>query len=88
VIVAVPEQRTVLFSGIGIPEHTAVSTWYRWWCSTCRVSAPSYCSHASLALDQAQWHLETVQCHVEGQMSLIVPTPQDWGFPGTKSVDS
>lgn len=84
-IIAVPEEHKTVASGIGVPEYVVVLVWYRWWCSACRLSAPSYCSHASGALDQARWHLATVQCHVEGQLSLIVPTPQDWGFPaGTR----
>lgn len=78
-----PEQETVWGSGIGIPEHQAVLTSYRWWCSVCRVfSEGNKWSNARLALRQADWHLATVQCHVEGQLSLIVPTPRDWGFPG------
>jgi hypothetical protein len=81
VIVAVPEQHTTVFSGIGIPEHEVTLTWYRWWCSVCRIPATAYASHASGALEQADWHLATVQCHTDGQLSLLPPTPQDWGFP-------
>jgi hypothetical protein len=72
VIIAVPEQHTTVGSGIGIPEHTCVLTWYRWWCSACRVSAVNaWSSHASGALEQAEHHLRTVQCHAEGQLTLF-----------------
>lgn len=71
-IVAVPEQHAAVFSGIGIPQHTAVLTWYRWWCSVCRVSAVNAaCSHAVGALEQAEHHLAVEQCHVVGQLSLF-----------------
>jgi len=72
VIVAVPEQTTTVASGIGIPEHEIVLTWYRWWCSVCQVSAENArASHAGGALEQAEWHLETVQCHFVGQLALF-----------------
>ena len=71
-IVAAPEQYTVRSSGIGIPEHTSVLTWYRWWCSACRISAVNVkCSHAVGALQQAEHHLRTEQCHVVGQLELF-----------------
>lgn len=81
-IIAVPEQHTTVASGIGIPEHTVTLTWYRWWCSVCQTSPTNAAaSHAIGALGQGDWHLATMQCHTEGQLSLLPPTPQDWGFP-------
>lgn len=71
-IIAVPEQETVWASGIGIPEHQATLTWYRWWCSVCRVSSRyAKASHADLALRQGDYHLEVAQCHVVGQLALF-----------------
>lgn len=71
-IVAVPEQKAGVFSGIGIPAHASVLTWYRWWCSICRVLAPdARASHADLALSQGDWHAEVAQCHAEGQLALF-----------------
>jgi hypothetical protein len=78
VIVAVPEQVTI-WAG----SERDVLTSYRWWCSVCRVSAAgTKASHADLALKQSEWHLAIEQCHAEGQLSLVAPTAQDWGFPG------
>jgi hypothetical protein len=72
VIVAVPEQKTVVASGIGTPERTSVLTWYRWWCSVCRVLAPGVkASHAELALRQGDHHAAAEQCHVAGQLALF-----------------
>jgi hypothetical protein len=72
VIVAVPEQQTVVASGIGIPAYATVLTWYRWWCSSCRVLAPGVtASHAVLALSQGDHHLAAEQCHVSGQLALF-----------------
>jgi hypothetical protein len=72
VIVAVPEQETVMASGIGIPAYASVLTWYRWWCSVCRVLAPAAkASHADLALRQGEWHAEREQCHTVGQLALF-----------------
>lgn len=71
-IVAVPEQVTTVASGIGVPEHTTVLTWYRWWCSACHISAPNAAaSHADLALRQGDYHLEVEQCHTAGQLALF-----------------
>lgn len=70
-IVAIPEQKTVIASGIGIPAYTTVLTWWRWWCSICRVLAAACASHAELALRQGDRHLETAQCHVVGQLALF-----------------
>jgi hypothetical protein len=72
VIVAVPEQHTTTAGGIGIPEYTAVLTWYRWWCSVCRILAPAArASHAELALRQGERHAAAEQCHVVGQLELF-----------------
>jgi hypothetical protein len=72
VIVAVPEQQTVVASGIGVPEYTTVLTSYRWWCSACRISAPvARASHADLALRQGGQHLADAQCHTVGQLALF-----------------
>lgn len=71
-IVAVPEQQTGTFSGIGREPCTSVLTWYRWWCSVCRLLAPdARASHAELALRQGDHHLEVAQCHAEGQLALF-----------------
>lgn len=71
-IVAVPEQVTTVASGIGIPEYTTVLTWYRWWCSACRLLSPrARASHADLALRQGDWHLDAAQCHTAGQLALF-----------------
>lgn len=59
-IVAVPEQETTTASGIGIPEYSTVLTWYRFWCTECRLLADVSCSHASGALEQGDHHLTTV----------------------------
>lgn len=72
-IIAVPLQRTEVFSGIGIPQHTAVVTWYRWWCTSCRVpSGPANAwSHASYALQMGEHHEQRAQCQTLGQLSLF-----------------
>lgn len=71
-IIAIPEQETVRCSGLGVPEHESVLSWYRWWCSECRVLASgARASHASSALSQADRHLAVDQCHVVGQLALI-----------------
>jgi hypothetical protein len=71
-ILAVPEQQTVVASGIGIPAYTSVLTWWRWWCSVCRILAPGVkASHADLALAQGDYHAEREQCHTEGQLALF-----------------
>lgn len=70
-IIAVPQQETVRSSGINIPEHESVLTWYRWWCSVCKVTADGYCSHPDSALGQGERHMRTAQCHVVGQLSLL-----------------
>ncbi len=70
-IIAVPEQHTGFSSGIGIPEHTVVTTWYRAWCSVCQVSADARASHADLALRQGDRHTELAQCHTTGQLALF-----------------
>lgn len=71
-IVAVPEQYTTVASGIGVPEHAVVLTFYRWWCSACRLLAPAVrASHADLALRQGDHHLAAEQCHVVGQLELF-----------------
>jgi hypothetical protein len=72
VIVAVPERQTVVASGIGVPPYTTVLTWWRWWCSACRVLAPGVkASHADLALRQGDFHAEQEQCHTAGQLALF-----------------
>lgn len=71
-ILAVPEQRTTVASGLGVPEHTVVLTFYRWWCSMCRLLAPGVqFSHAELALRQGDHHAAAEQCHVVGQLALF-----------------
>jgi hypothetical protein len=70
-ILAVPEQHTVSASGIGVPAYTTVLTWWRWWCSICRVLAGTQASHADLALRQGEVHAEREQCHVTGQLALF-----------------
>ena len=70
-ILAVPEQLTTVASGIGIPENVTVLTWWRWWCSACRVLAATCWSHAELALRQGDRHLAAEQCHVVGQLTLF-----------------
>lgn len=63
-IVAVPEQIAV--------EGASVQTWWRWWCSVCRVLASgARWSHAELALRQGDRHAAVEQCHVVGQLSLF-----------------
>jgi hypothetical protein len=71
-ILAVPEQQTVVASGIGVPAYTTVLTWWRWWCSVCRILAPATkASHAGLALRQGEHHAKQEQCHTEGQLALF-----------------
>jgi hypothetical protein len=71
VILAVPEQQTVHASGIGASGRTSVLTWWRWWCSACRLLAAGMWSHAELALRQGDRHAEAEQCHVVGQLALF-----------------
>lgn len=70
-ILAVPEQQPVMSRGLGIPERTSVLTWYRWWCSACRLTADGRCSHAALALGQGDRHAAAEQCHASGQLALF-----------------
>lgn len=70
-ILAVPEQHATVASGIGIPEYTTALTWYRWWCSICRLLADAVASHAVLALRQGDQHAEAAQCHTTGQLALF-----------------
>jgi hypothetical protein len=72
VILAIPEQEAVVASGIGIPAYTTVLTWWRWWCSVCRILPPATkASHADLALSQGERHAQREQCHTEGQLALF-----------------
>jgi hypothetical protein len=72
VIIAVAERRTVVASGIGVPEYASVLTWYRWWCSICQVSAEhARASHPDGALSQGDHHLLAAECHTEGQLPLF-----------------
>ena len=73
-IVAVPEQQTVWSSGPGFPEHQAVLTWWRWWCSQCRATQPGKASHPEMVLTQGDRHAEQEQCHTEGQLALFALT--------------
>lgn len=73
-ILAIPEQEVGTFSGIGIPPYESVPTWWRWWCSVCRVSAQSHsASHAELALSRGDRHAAVAQCHTDGQLALFPP---------------
>jgi hypothetical protein len=77
VIIAVPEQEAVEvhpMAGIGpsLEPFADVITWYRWWCSVCRVSpANTRASGPRGALAQGDYHLRTEQCHVVGQLALF-----------------
>jgi hypothetical protein len=70
VILAVPEQLATVASGIGIPEHRTVLTWWRWWCSACRITGQRV-SHAGMALDRGDRHTQAEQCHTVGQLALF-----------------
>lgn len=68
-IVAVPEQHT---TQAGPPERRTVLTWWRWWCSACRLLQPDgQSSHADGALLRGDRHAAAEQCHTVGQLALF-----------------
>lgn len=69
-ILAIPEQHATVATGIGRPEYRTVLTWWRWWCSACRIGGGRV-SHADMALERGDRHVEDEQCHSVGQLALF-----------------
>jgi hypothetical protein len=78
VIIAFPTQRIGEFHPVGGPLPTpppfkAAVTWYRWYCTDCRVeSKPANAwSDPVSALDRGEYHEQVAQCQRVGQLELF-----------------